>query len=282
MEPFVRQTNDGKPSLHMLQSWIEEMPGLTAGITGREGGVSGEPWRSLNCAFHVGDDPEAVIRNRQLVTEALGWTLEAWTCAEQVHGTAVFRVMGKDRGSGSVSRESAIPGADAIMTDVPGVLLASFYADCVPLFFLDPVNHAAALAHAGWKGTVGGIARNTIEAMSSAYGTDPASLRCAIGPSIGACCYEVYGPVKEQITEAAERLSEENGTPADTLVTRTGDGTARVNLKEINRQIMIKAGILATNIEITKQCTGCLTGEFYSHRVEQGRAGRMASFIGFA
>ncbi|CAM4259208.1 peptidoglycan editing factor PgeF [Paenibacillus tarimensis] len=282
MEPFVRQTNDGEPSLHMLQRWIEEVPGLTAGITGREGGVSGEPWRSLNCAFHVGDEPEAVIRNRRLVTDALGWPLDAWTCAEQVHGTAVFRVMEKDKGSGSLNRESAIPDSDAIMTDVPGVLLASFYADCVPLFFLDPVNHAVALAHAGWKGTVGEIARNTIAAMSSAYGTDPASLRCAIGPSIGACCYEVYGPVKDQIVEAASRLSQEAGVSMDALVTVEGNETARVNLKEINRQIMIKEGILATNIEITKQCTGCLTGEFYSHRVEQGRAGRMASFIGFA
>ncbi|HUC93123.1 MAG TPA: peptidoglycan editing factor PgeF [Paenibacillus sp.] len=283
MEPFmVRERSDAKePSLFLLRVWMDRMPGLTAGITGREGGVSGEPWKSLNCGLHVGDDDEAVIRNRRAVAEAAGWPFEAWTCAEQVHGDAVYRVERADRGRGRRARSDAIQDTDALMTDVPGVLLTSFYADCVPLYFVDPVRRAAALAHAGWKGTVAEIARKTVEAMAEAYGSEPAGLLGAIGPSIGACCYEVDGPVIAKVSPLAESLAEAAGTSAGKMIAPLPNGKALLNLKEINRQIMIKAGILTANIELTEICTGCGRDSFFSHRMENGAAGRMASFIGF-
>ncbi len=280
MEPFQhREAGDG-PSLFMLQCWMNDAAGLTAGITGRDGGVSTEPPGSLNCGLHVGDRPEDVIRNRKRVAESLGWPFEAWTSAEQVHGDAVFRVVREDRGRGRADRDSAIPDTDAIMTDVPDILLTSFYADCVPLFFHDPEHGAVALAHAGWKGTVLEIARKTAEQMTAAYGTDPARLRGAIGPSIGSCCYEVDEPVIARMEPLVQALCGASGAEPSTMIEPAAPGKAMLNLKEINRQIMIKAGILPTNIELTTRCTGCRHDAFFSHRLEQGRTGRMASFIG--
>jgi YfiH family protein len=165
------------------------------------------------------------------------------------------------------------------MTDVPNVLLASFYADCVPLYFYDPEHQAAALAHAGWKGTVQQIAAETIQAMEQAYGSNPQTLVAAIGPSIGSCCYEVDGMVTAKVKRLIGELNLSDHEQ-ETMMTLSENGKANLNLKEINRQIMIKAGILPIHIEITQWCTGCRRDLFYSHRKEGGLTGRMASWIG--
>ena len=279
MEPFVRMEGAG-PSLFLLRGWMEETPGLAAGITGREGGVSGPPWASLNCGLHVGDDPEAVLLNRALAARAAGWEPDAWTCAEQVHGCRVHRVVRADRGRGASDAASAIPGTDALMTDEPGILLASYYADCVPLIFHDPVKGAVALAHAGWRGTVLEIAARTIEAMEREFGSRPEDVRAAVGPAIGPCCYEVDGPVIERALPLAETLAADTGAPVETMIRVTDDGKARLNLKEMNRQIMIRSGIMPGRIAFSSYCTGCRADLFFSHRREGGRTGRMASFIG--
>lgn len=263
----------------MLSSWMKEEERLTAGFSGRDGGVSSAPWDSLNIGLHVGDEVEDVIANRKRLTEHIGWPFEAWTCAEQVHGNRVAQISMTERGRGREELTDAIPGCDAIMTDVPGVLLASFYADCVPLYFYAPEAGAVALAHAGWRGTVEKIAEETVHAMELAYGVRPEELKAAIGPSIGGCCYEVDGVVITEVNRLLNDLGldEEN---AETCMKLKENGKAYLNLKEINRQIMIKAGILPSRIELTKWCTGCRTDLFFSHRMERGRTGRMASWIG--
>lgn len=265
----------------MLSAWMKEGSGLTAGFSGREGGVSSAPWASLNIGLHVGDKEQDVTENRRRLTDAIGWPFEAWTCAEQVHGSSVHQVNAEDRGRGRLSMADTIAGCDAIMTDVRGVLLTSFYADCVPLYFYDTEHEAVALAHAGWRGTVAGIAAETIRRMKEAYGSRPDRLLAAIGPSIGDCCYEVDGAVIREV----ERVIDELGltqSEAGGCLKPEPDGKARINLKEINRQIMIKAGILPTGIELSKWCTGCDSDLFYSHRMEGGKTGRMASWIGIA
>lgn len=279
MEPFVRMDGEG-PALYMLRGWMEDAPGLAAGVTGRDGGVSAPPLASLNCGLHVGDNPAAVIRNRRLAAEAAGWDPAAWTCAEQVHGGRVWRVSRADRGRGAADLQSAIPGADALMTNEPGVLLAACYADCVPLLFHDPVRGVVAIAHAGWRGTVLEIAARTIEAMGREYGSEPADLRAAIGPSIGPCCYEVDGPVIERAAPLAQDLTASAGAGAGSMLHMTDRGKARLNLKEMNRQIMIRSGIMPDRIAVSAFCTGCRTDLFFSHRMEGGRTGRMAGFIG--
>jgi hypothetical protein len=282
VEPFqALETTAKEPSLFLLSGWSERENRLTAGFTGRDGGVSSAPWESLNIALHVGDDAEDVIENRRKVAEAIGWPFEAWTCAEQVHGSSVYQVRAEERGRGRLSMTDAIAGCDAIMTNVEGVLLTSFYADCVPLYYYDPENRAVALAHAGWRGTVAGIAEETIRSMKEAYGTRPENVLAAIGPSIGGCCYEVDGVVIKEIERVIGELGLDEGAAARCLMPEPA-GKARIDLKEINRQIMIKAGILTSRIEITKWCTGCEVELFFSHRMEGGKTGRMASWIGIA
>jgi YfiH family protein len=149
----------------------------------------------------------------------------------------------------------------------------------VPLYFYDPKSGAVALAHAGWRGTVGKIAEETARAMQSAYGTDPANVRAAIGPSIDACCYEVDGVVIQEVERVMNELQLDGDTAAACMQLK-GSVKADLNLKEINRQIMIKAGILPSCIELSNWCTGCRTDLFFSHRAEEGKTGRMASWIG--
>lgn len=279
MEPFVAN-HDGLMTLR-LEPWAAGYPEITAGFTCRQGGTGSAPYDSLNCALHVGDEVEVVLKNRTRLAESLGFTLEDWTCGEQTHGSDIAVITDKDRGRGRLDRVSAFQSTDGMITNVPGVLLTSFYADCVPLYFYDPVNRAVGLAHAGWKGTVAEIAAVTIQALQKTYGSHPEHILAAIGPSIGDCCYEVDDYVMNHI----RRLEAECGAFADggqVLYTpSTADNTkSMLNLKEMNRRIMIKAGILPTHIECTTWCTSCNTDMFFSYRAEHGVTGRMTSWIG--
>lgn len=280
MESFKSVLTAKGPSLFLLPTWMEQNEYLTAGFTSRNGGVSGEPWASLNVGLHVGDQDADVVRNRQLIAEAIDWPFEAWTCGEQVHGSDVFAVTEAERGMGRLSRASAIADTDALITNVPGVLLASFYADCVPLYFYDPEHQAVALAHAGWKGTLQQIAIRTIEAMEKQYGSKPEQIRCAIGPSIDDCCYEVDGFVIDKLQPLVQELAKGANSATESMLKLVENGKAMVNLKQINRHIMLKAGILPIHIELSEWCTGCSTDQFFSHRKEGGKTGRMASWIG--
>ncbi|GGD70894.1 peptidoglycan editing factor PgeF [Paenibacillus nasutitermitis] len=280
METFKREDSAKGPSLFLLPQWSEHDAGLTAGFTSRLGGTSHEPWTSLNCGLHVGDESAAVVDNRRRLANALEWPFESWTCAEQVHGRHIYRVSAEDKGKGRLSRETAIADSDAMMTDEKDILLTSFYADCVPLYFFDPKQGVIALAHAGWKGTVLEIARYTIEAMADGYGCLAGDIKTAIGPSIGDCCYEVDQTVLSRVEPLVRELEQALGTDAKQVIHDAVNGRARINLKEINRQIMIKAGILPMSIELSEWCTGCSTELFFSHRMEGGATGRMVSWIG--
>ncbi|MFW5434252.1 peptidoglycan editing factor PgeF [Paenibacillus apiarius] len=282
MEPFVlqRKKHDDGPVLLELKGWTDAYPALTAGFTTRSGGVSEGGCGSLNCALHVQDDEQHVIVNRQRVAEASGMPFDAWTCAEQVHGNHVHIVTSDERGRGRLNRDDAIQNADALVTDVTGVMLTSFYADCVPLLFLDPVQRVVGLAHAGWKGTVSKIGPATIHTMMANYDCRPEHIRAAIGPSIGPCCYEVDERVLAEVNHVFAACPEARAH-ADTIIRPTAPGHAMLDLRELNRQLLNQAGVLTTNIECTSWCTGCHTDMFFSHRMEGGATGRMMSWIGW-
>lgn len=272
MDVFAAERTADGLELYRLSAWQERFPGLSAGFTSRIGGVGKAPYAELNCALHVGDDPQAVAENRRRVARAAGFAVEAWTCAEQVHGNRVHLVGESDKGAGFHSRASVIQDADGLMTDRRGLMLVAFYADCVPIFLLDPERRAVALAHAGWKGTALDIVRETVLAMNRAFGSRPEELLAAIGPAIGGCCYEVDRHVVEQIDAPVPPRKE--------------NGRYMLDLKEINRQFMIRAGLLPINIEVSGYCTGCRTDRFFSHRMESGKSingktGRMAAWIGW-
>ncbi|WP_231574939.1 peptidoglycan editing factor PgeF [Paenibacillus sp. FSL R7-0273] len=265
-----------------LEPWLKHS-GITAGFTGRQGGTGKAPYDSFNCAFHVGDDPEAVLANRSRLAGSLGFSLEDWTCGEQTHGTHIEAVTSAKRGRGSRDRTSAFQSTDGLLTNVPGVLLTSFYADCVPLYFYDPVKRAAGLAHAGWKGTVGEIAGAMVSKMVEIYGSRPGDITAAIGPSIGECCYEVDEYVMKHVRALEQTLPEPASLDAAAPlynISQSDRDKSMLNLKEMNRRIMIKAGILPTHIECTTWCTSCNPDLFFSYRKEQGVTGRMTSWIG--
>lgn len=278
MEPF--QNNEAHQHL-ILQDWVSKHRGLTAGFTTRLDGYSKEPYNWMNIGLHVGDEVTAVISNRQQLTTQLGWEFDAWTCGEQVHGSRVAVVTEQERGKGSKSMEDTIKGVDGLVTDKKDILLTSFYADCVPLYFFDPSKQVIGLAHAGWKGTVSAIALEMVETMQKVYQCDPNHIFAAIGPSIGQCCYEVNDVVIQQINVLWKELKLPQSLYAE-VVSTISDEKALINLKEINRQIMIKAGIMASRIEISNWCTSCNTDKFFSYRAENGKTGRMASWIGLS
>lgn len=280
MEPFIQ--HQGQPVLLQVEPW-RGYTEITAGFTGRQGGAGKAPYDSFNCAFHVGDDPEDVLSNRSKLAESLGFSLDAWTCGEQTHGKDIAVVTAAERGRGSRDRASAFQSTDGLLTNVPGVLLTSFYADCVPLYFYDPVQRAAGLAHAGWKGTIAEIAGAMVGTMAEVYGSQPQHILAAIGPSIGECCYEVDDYVMKHVLqlEAALAPCASNGAVQNLYSkSQTDDSKSMLNLKEMNQRIMIKAGILPTHIECTTWCTSCNPDLFFSYRKEQGITGRMTSWIG--
>jgi len=237
----------------------------------RLGGVSPAPYDSLNLGFHVGDDPRHVLANRRLACGALGIDAGRLVAGRQVHGDRVVTVDAAEAGRGARSEEDALPEVDALVTAAPNVPLSSYYADCVPLFFLDPVRRVAALAHAGWKGTVLRIGAKTVRHMEQYHGSRPGDVLAAVGPSIGPCCYEVDAPVMEAVN---------NCLPNAQGLARPGrPGRWWLDLPEVNRRILLEAGIRRANITVAGYCTACRGELFFSYRRQKGRAGRMASLI---
>jgi len=279
MEPFVvNNRKDEDPALFMLEPWTS-FDKITVGFTGRHGGTGKSPYESLNCAFHVGDDSQDVINNRRTVVETLGFPFDAWTCGEQVHSNHVEIVHLEDKGRGKIDRSSAFQNTDGLLTNVPGILLTSFYADCVPLYFYDPMKQVIGLAHAGWKGTVSRIASTMVDKMVQEYGSQIHDIRAAIGPSIGSCCYEVDDKVMLSVYDLEKEVLG-NNTYSASWYLKKDNGKSMLNLKEMNRQIMMKAGIMPSHIECTTYCTSCRNDLFFSYRKDGGTTGRMASWVG--
>lgn len=240
-------------------------------FTTRLGGVSGEPYDTLNLAFHVGDKPENVLQNRRLACAALGIPPSDLVAGRQVHGDKINVVDLSHRGRGALSEHDALPDVDALITCEVGVPLSSFYADCVPIFLLDPVRGAVGLAHAGWKGTVMRIGEKTVQAMAASFGSKPGDCLAGIAPSIGPCCYEVDQPVVSALMEKYSYWEE--------LVEPKDSGRWRLNLWEANRRTLLDAGLNPKNVIVSGLCTSCRNDLFFSYRAQGGRAGRMASFI---
>ena len=255
------------------------------GVFTRLGGVSPSPYDSLNVGHLVGDDHQAVEANHALICQALGISRGDVATAHQVHGSRVALVGPEDRGR-------VIPATDALITDTPGIALMLRFADCLPVLLYDPVRRAVGLAHAGWKGTVGGIAAKTASAMMKAYGSRPADIVAGLGPCIGPCCYQVGTEVIESVKAG---LNHWQG-----LLRFQGDGSVHFDLWEANRHQLAELGAPPPSpptlrpcsgqalggrkrkgeIEASQLCTACRTDEFFSHRAEEGRTGRFAVMLG--
>ena len=174
----------------------------------RLGGVSAGSLASLNLGIHRGDQPERVLRNYEILGQAVGFAPEQTVFTRQTHTDIVARVGRENRGEGLF--RPVEPERDGLVTDEPGVTLTIFTADCTPILFYDPVRQAVGAAHAGWRGTAAGIAARTVEAMTREFGSDPADIRAAIGPCISRCCSNLSCPAVQCINDIVLRLIDQN------------------------------------------------------------------------
>ncbi len=242
------------------------------GFSTRLGGVSEGYYASMNLSFDRGDRKEAVAENFRRIGEALGVRCEDMVLSRQTHTTNVRIVTDADRGKG-ITRERDYTDVDGLVTNVPGICLVTSYADCVPLFFVDPVKKVIGLSHSGWRGTVGKIGRKTVELMHERFGSDPADILAAVGPSVCMDCYEVSSDVIEKFKEAFPENCWEQ------LFYEKPDGKYQLDLWKANELIFLESGILPEHIAVTNVCTHCNSDILYSHRAAGDKRGNLCAFL---
>lgn len=236
---------------------------IVHGIFTRKGGISPQPWASLNLGGTVGDTRENVIENRRRIYQVMERPVESIFDVWQVHSADV------------ICTEEARPlnaphiKADAILTSNPKITLFMRFADCVPILLHDPVKGVVGVVHAGWLGTVRKVISETVRVMAERYGSQPADMIAGIGPSIGPDHYQIRHDVVEKVTEVF-------GNQADELLT-SHDGHTFLNLWRANEILLQQAGV--ESIENSGLCTACDTSRWYSHRAENGKTGRFGAFI---
>ncbi|NLX01928.1 MAG: peptidoglycan editing factor PgeF [Syntrophomonadaceae bacterium] len=268
MPGFAWIKNDGI-SYITLPHWAEQ--GVNVAFSARSGGVSQAPYNSLNMGLHVDDKISDVIENRRRYLELFSLTPENMVCCEQVHGNSVAVVGKEEQGRGALDYKTSLPGYDAMVCTTPGIMLTTFYADCIPIFLFDPCQRVVAIAHSGWKGTMGRIATETLKVMQKEYNCLPEKTEVFIGPGIGGCCFNIGEELSKQVKEEFTRLNgilnyDSNGCTWDLQLT--------------NRLMLEENGVRPENIFICDLCTACNTEMFFSYRREQGGTGRMAAGIG--
>lgn len=242
------------------------------GFSTRLGGVSGGYYESLNLSFDRGDDPEAVRENFRRIGEAIGVQVEDMVMSKQTHTTNVRVVTEEDRGKGIV-RDRDYTDIDGLITNVRGICLVTSYADCVPLYLVDPVRKAIGLSHSGWRGTVGKIGKKTVELMTESFGSDPADILACVGPSICSDCYEVSQDVIDKVKEVFDEALWES------LFYEKGNGKYQLDLWKTNEEVFQEAGILPEHIAVTNVCTRCNSRILYSHRVRGDKRGNLCAFL---
>ena len=205
-----------------------------------------------------------------LFCAAAGFDYSSLVASSQDHHTFVRVCTPAEKGIG-IYRAKDIPSVDGLVTNEPGLTLCTYYADCTPLFFVDPKTPAVGLAHGGWRGTVGRIASEVVKTMRESCGTDPADLICAIGPNIGVCCYEVDEPCARHFYAL--------GLDDKRFVFPKEGGKYMIDLSECNRRILIDSGVKPENIVVGDLCTKCSSDLLWSHRATSGDRGTMCAML---
>lgn len=236
------------------------------------GGVSKGCFSSMDLSFVRGDEEEAVRENFRRIGASMGVSCEDMVFSQQTHTTNVRVVTEQDRGMG-MTRPLEYSDVDGLVTNVPGLCLVTFYADCVPLYILDPVQKVIGLSHSGWRGTVGKIGKKTVEMMTKEYGSDPKDILVAVGPSICQDCYEVSEDVIQQF--------QQNFDPIywDRIFYQKDNGKYQLNLWAANACVFQESGILKEHMAVTNVCTHCNSDVLYSHRTMGNDRGSLAAFL---
>ncbi len=242
----------------------------------RLGGVSRGCYSECNLSYTRGDEKEAVDENYRLVADALGHgkSLCDFVLSFQTHTTNIRVVTEKDRGKGpQIPRDYT--DIDGLVTNVPGIILGTFHADCPPVYFVDPVKKAIGLAHSGWKGTKGQISSKMLIRMTEEYGSDPGDMICAIGPSICGECYEISSDVADEFREA---YTEKEIQDHKILVPYPNE-KYRLYLWNAIQLSLLKGGVRKENIIVTDICTRCNPDLLFSHRIHGERRGNLCAFL---
>lgn len=232
----------------------------------RHGGVSPAPWHSLNLGGSVGDDPARVAENRIRVFNTMRCDPASIHDVWLVHGTDIVYA------DAPRPLEQPSAKADILFTDNPAVSLYMRFGDCVPILFHDPKKKVIGIAHAGWLGTLRGVAQAAVDGMRSHYGCKPEDIVAGIGPSIGVDHYEVGADV---ITQFQEKYSED----ADQIL-QIRNGSTYLDLWAANAIQLQKAAV--EQIQVSSLCTACHLEDWFSHRAEQGKTGRFGAIMALA
>lgn len=235
----------------------------------RMGGVSKGIFSTMNVSFTRGDEEAAVRENFRRIAEVMHGRPEDFVCSDQTHTVNIRKVTGTDRGKGVV-REKDYRDIDGLVTDEPGIILSCFFADCVPLYFLDTRKKVIGLAHSGWRGTVNRMGREMIDFMEKEYGCRKEHLIAAIGPSICRDCYEVSADV-------ADAFRQEFG--GEVLTDGREEGKYQLDLWKANKRVLLDAGLSETQISVTDICTCCNAEKLFSHRASKGKRGNLGAFL---
>mgnify|MGYP000426378721 FL=1 len=261
--------NNGVP--YISYRILDDIPWLKNAVSTRLGGVSKDYLASMNLGFNRGDLDENVIRNHEIFANVIGVNPKNIVTGNQTHTTNVKVVTKDDCGKG-IYRDRNYTDIDGLITNEKGIVLATYYADCVPLLIVDTKNKAIGLSHSGWRGTVGKIGKVTIEKMGELYGTKPEDIVACIGPSICQKCYEISEEVAVQFKEAFPDNIKE-------IFIDKGNGKYQLDLWECNRINFKEAGVLPENIKVTDICTCHNTDVLFSHRGHNGKRGNLGAFL---
>lgn len=261
--------NNGVP--YISYRILDDIPWLKNAVSTRLGGVSKDYLASMNLGFNRGDLDENVIRNHEIFANVIGVNPKNIVTGNQTHTTNVKVVTKDDCGKG-IYRDRNYTDIDSLITNEKGIVLATYYADCVPLLIVDTKNKAIGLSHSGWRGTVGKIGKVTIEKMGELYGTKPEDIVACIGPSICQKCYEISEEVAVQFKEAFPDNIKE-------ILIDKGNGKYQLDLWECNRINFKEAGVLPENIKVTDICTCHNTDVLFSHRGHNGKRGNIGAFL---
>ena len=260
-------------TLSYLSFPILEKTGMVRhGFSTKHGGVSEGDFATMNFSFNRGDRAEHVLENYRRIAAALDQDINKMVVSYQTHTTNVRTITEEDMGKGVV-RERDYKDVDGLITNIPNIMLVTFYADCVPLYFVDPVKRAIGLSHSGWRGTVGKMGKVTVECMKQEYGTNPKDLIVCIGPSICKSCYEVG----QEVADEFQKLFDQKKSLQ--ILEDKGNGKYQLDLWKANELILMEAGVLREHIAITNTCTNCNPDLLFSHRRTGTHRGNLAAFL---
>ena len=251
---------------------LEDTGLVSHAFSTRLGGVSKGDFATMNFSFTRGDDRDDVLENYRRMAVALGVDRERMVLTWQTHTTNVRRVTEEDEGKGIV-RDRDYRDVDGLITDIPGITLVTFFADGVPLDFLDPVRKAIGLSHSGWRGTVKRMGQVTVDAMKEAFGTRPEDIIACIGPSICGDCYEVGEEVADEFADAFHEKYH------DVILLKKQNGKYQLDLWKANEIVLKEAGIKGDYLAVTNICTYCNPQLLFSHRRTAERRGNLCAFL---